>query len=49
VDFMFAESDDSPTVNLTFFGGETLMNFKVLKSALAYARASLFLLPSRDC
>ncbi len=38
VDFMFAESDDSPTVNLTFFGGETLMNFKVLKSALAYAR-----------
>jgi len=39
VDFMFAESDDSPTVNLTFFGGETLMNFKVLKSALAYAKA----------
>ena len=38
VDFMFAESDDAPTVNLTFFGGETLMNFKVLKSALAYAR-----------
>ena len=38
VDFMFAESDDSPTVNLTFFGGETLMNFKVLKSALAYAK-----------
>jgi len=38
VDFMFSESDDSPTVNLTFFGGETLMNFKVLKSALAYAR-----------
>jgi uncharacterized protein len=38
VDFMFTESDDSPTVNLTFFGGETLMNFKVLKSALAYAR-----------
>src|SRR5436305_7169959 len=39
VDFMFAEAGDSPRVNLTFFGGETLMNFKVLKSALAYARA----------
>ncbi len=25
-------------VNLTFFGGETLLNFKMLKSALAYAR-----------
>jgi uncharacterized protein len=39
VDFMFSEAGDSPSVNLTFFGGETLMNFKVLKSALAYARA----------
>ena len=38
VDFMFAESGESPTVHLTFFGGETLMNFKVLQSALAYAR-----------
>ena len=38
VDFMFAESGDSPVVHLTFFGGETLLNFKVLKSALAYAR-----------
>jgi len=38
VDFMFAESGDTPRVNLTFFGGETLMNFKVLQSALGYAR-----------
>ena len=38
VDFLFAESGASPTVNLTFFGGETLLNFKVLQSALAYAR-----------
>jgi uncharacterized protein len=38
VDFMFAEAGDSPTVHLTFFGGETLLNFKVLQSALAYAR-----------
>ena len=38
VDFMFAESAESPTVHLTFFGGETLLNFKVLVGALAYAR-----------
>jgi sulfatase maturation enzyme AslB (radical SAM superfamily) len=25
-------------VYLTFFGGETLLNFKVLQSTLAYAR-----------
>ena len=37
VDFMFAEAGDSPMVHLTFFGGETLLNFKVLRSALAYA------------
>jgi uncharacterized protein len=37
VDFMFAESGDSPLVHLTFFGGETLLNFKVLRTALAYA------------
>ncbi|HUF26389.1 MAG TPA: quinohemoprotein amine dehydrogenase maturation protein [Gemmatimonadaceae bacterium] len=38
VDFMFAEAGESPVVHLTFFGGETLLNFKVLKSALAYAK-----------
>jgi uncharacterized protein len=37
VDFMFAEAGDSPRVHLTFFGGETLLNFRLLKSALAYA------------
>ena len=38
VDFMFAEAGETPAVNLTFFGGETLMNFRTLKSALAYAK-----------
>jgi uncharacterized protein len=38
VDFMFAEAGDQKTVHLTFFGGETLLNYKVLRSALAYAR-----------
>ena len=38
VDFMLAESGNSPSVHLTFFGGETLLNFKVLKYALSYAK-----------
>jgi uncharacterized protein len=37
VDFMFKESGDNDVANLTFFGGETLLNFKVLKKTLAYA------------
>jgi uncharacterized protein len=39
VDFMFAEAGEQKTVHLTFFGGETLLNYKVLRSALAYARS----------
>ena len=39
VDFMFEESGSNRVANLTFFGGETLLNFKVLKKTLAYARA----------
>ncbi len=38
VDFMFAEAGENKTVHLTFFGGETLLNYKVLRSALTYAR-----------
>ncbi|MQA92220.1 MAG: quinohemoprotein amine dehydrogenase maturation protein [Gemmatimonas sp.] len=38
VDFMFEEAGPNPVVNLTFFGGETLLNFPVLKTTLAYAR-----------
>jgi uncharacterized protein len=38
VDFMFAESGSNESVNLTFFGGETLLNFPVLQTTLAYAR-----------
>jgi uncharacterized protein len=37
IDFMFAESGDLPRVHLTFFGGETLLNFKVLRFAMGYA------------
>jgi uncharacterized protein len=36
VDFLLAES--SRIAHLTFFGGETLLNFPVLKSTIAYAR-----------
>jgi uncharacterized protein len=38
VDFMFAEAGDAPKVHLTFFGGETLLNFKVLRFAMSYAK-----------
>ncbi len=38
VEFMLRESKDSPTAHMTFFGGETLMNFPVLQSTVAYAR-----------
>ncbi len=36
VDFLLRES--GPTAHMTFFGGETLLNFPVLKSTVAYAR-----------
>lgn len=39
VDFMFEQAGDHRKVHLTFFGGETLLNFKVLKGALQYARS----------
>ena len=38
VDFMLRESGASPRAHLTFFGGETLLNFPVLKTTVAYAR-----------
>ena len=37
VDFLFAES--GPVAHLTFFGGETLLNFKVLKTTVSYAKS----------
>jgi uncharacterized protein len=38
VDFALRESGSNPSAHITFFGGETLMNFPVLKSTIAYAR-----------
>jgi uncharacterized protein len=38
VDFLLRESGDNQAAHLTFFGGETLMNFPVLKRTIAYAR-----------
>ena len=37
VDFMIRESGTSPRAHLTFFGGETLLNFPVLEQTVAYA------------
>jgi uncharacterized protein len=38
VDFMLREAGENKLAHLTFFGGETLMNFPVLKSTMTYAR-----------
>lgn len=38
VEFMLKEAGDNKVAHLTFFGGETLMNFPVLKQTIAYAR-----------
>jgi uncharacterized protein len=38
VEFLLKESGDLPVVHLTFFGGETLLNFPVLQDTVAYAR-----------
>ena len=38
VDFMIERSGASPVVRLTFFGGETLLNFAVLEKTIPYAR-----------
>ena len=38
VEFMLAASGSSPVARLTFFGGETLLNFPVLEKTIPYAR-----------
>ncbi|MFN7930839.1 MAG: radical SAM protein [Blastocatellia bacterium] len=38
VDFLLANSPGRRAVHLTFFGGETLMNFKVVRATIEYAR-----------
>ncbi|MBV9772216.1 MAG: quinohemoprotein amine dehydrogenase maturation protein [Bryobacterales bacterium] len=39
VDFLLNESGDRRSVHITFFGGETLMNFPLLKQVVEYANA----------
>jgi uncharacterized protein len=38
VEFLLANSPGRRAIHLTFFGGETLMNFKVVQSTIEYAR-----------
>jgi uncharacterized protein len=38
VEFLLKESGPSRIAHLTFFGGETLLNFPVLQSTISYAR-----------
>jgi len=39
VEFVLKESGTNPAAHITFFGGETLMNFPVLQKTIGYARA----------
>jgi uncharacterized protein len=39
VDYLFAESQGRKSVHITFFGGETLMNFPLLKQVVEYSRS----------
>lgn len=38
VDYLIRESRDRKNIHITFFGGETLMNFQLLKKVVVYAR-----------
>lgn len=38
VDFLLAQSVGRQAVHITFFGGETLMNFKLLRQVVGYSR-----------
>ena len=38
VDYLLNESGDRESVHITFFGGETLMNFPLMKQVVVYAR-----------
>jgi uncharacterized protein len=38
VDFLFQKADGNQEVNLIFFGGEALLNFKLLQQVVAYAK-----------
>ena len=38
IDMLIKESAERPAVHVTFFGGETLMNFPLLRSSVDYAK-----------
>ncbi|MBI3245817.1 MAG: quinohemoprotein amine dehydrogenase maturation protein [Deltaproteobacteria bacterium] len=38
VDFLFRKAGGNPEVNLIFFGGEALLNFKLMQQVVAYAQ-----------
>ena len=39
IDFLLRSSGDRPQVSITFFGGETLLNFPAIRAATEYAEA----------
>jgi uncharacterized protein len=53
VEMLLQESGSRPSIHVTFFGGETLLNFPVMRSTVIYARRvrrlSSALPPTRRC
>jgi uncharacterized protein len=38
IDMLIQESEERPSIHVTFFGGETLLNFPLLRETVAYAK-----------
>ena len=38
IDMLILESGDRPSIHVTFFGGETLMNFQLLRTTVEYTK-----------
>ncbi|HTW65604.1 MAG TPA: quinohemoprotein amine dehydrogenase maturation protein [Bryobacteraceae bacterium] len=38
IDMLIKESEERPSIHVTFFGGETLLNFPLLRETVAYAK-----------
>lgn len=47
IDFLLRSSGDRPQVSITFFGGETLLNFPAIRTAVEYAESKAALVKKR--
>ena len=45
IDFLYKHSSDSPKINISFYGGEPLLNFNLIKDAVEYAKTKFYSKP----